>query len=128
MHKEAMDEEPMEDAPSDDDAEAGTDAFVLPRLDVELAADVDDLVAQVLPPPAGARQVAPNDDIVDDLACIDAIFETAAIGEPIVTGTAILEGEFVEYVVVGEFLDGQETLELTIFDVDCQPIFIDTVG
>lgn len=125
--EEAMDEA-LEPGDDEADAEAGADAFVLPRLDIELAADVDDLVAQVLPPPTGNRQAAPTDAVVEDLTCIDAIFETAAIGEPIVTGTTILDGEFVEYVVVGEVIDGQETLELTIFDPTCTPVFVDTVG
>lgn len=115
-----------EEATADDDTGAGFPS--LPRLDVELAPDVDSLVSQILPPPDGARQSAPALDDVSGLICIETIMDTAAGDLIVVTGSTVLDNELVEYVVTERNIAGQPTLELTIFGQTCEPIFTDTVS
>ena len=127
---EAPAEEPADEPADEDDAadDGGTAFPLLPRVDVELATDVESLVAQILPPPDGARQFAPDLEAAEELVCVEIITDTAA-GDPVViTGSTVLEAEIVEYVVVERLIDGQPTLELTIFDQGCEPTSTDTVG
>lgn len=98
------------------------------RLDTAVAADVDDLVAQVLPPPIGQRSVAPAVDTLTDLVCLEIIAETAGADPVAVAGTTSLAGEPAEYVVVDRTVDGEVVPQLTVLDLNCRPIFVGIVG
>ncbi|MEM7285004.1 MAG: hypothetical protein AAF480_01520 [Actinomycetota bacterium] len=127
---EAAEEPAIAEVPADEAADDGADLLRLPRLDVELAADIDGLVQQILPPPAGSRQAETDLDFVDDLTCID-VDAVAAIdpdGMVVVTGATILDNDFVEYVVVDRTVDGATVLELTVFDEACNPVLVDLIG
>ena len=113
------------DAESDD---AGADFPLLPRFDVELAPDLESLVAQILPPPDGARQATPQFEPSDELVCIEPIIETAAGDPVVVTGSSVLDNQIVEYVVVERLGDGQPATELTIFDQTCTVVATQSIG